>query len=348
MKKTCLTTAFLAVALAGCSGAKLKQQQDHIQKCETGAGELRKQVKDRESRVAALEAQVKDLEGQISDLDDKLKAGQERIASLTKSNKDLSTTVELKKGELSGKVGELSGKVKEIVAEKDDLGRRLGELQKDKINAERARVNLQAKHDALKTARDKAVSELAALKEKYDELTAQIEADKTAKDKAQAERRDRLAKVREDMGTLADAVLKEIQAEKAKIAQDGETVVLTLQESLMFKPQQVKPTEEGVAALDRLGRAIQALGPRTIRVEGHADNSTIKWELFGHFTNHWDLSAVRATTIARYLHEHSGLDPRNITATGFGEFRPLKGNDTPEGRETNKRMVVTIGPAGGL
>jgi chemotaxis protein MotB len=100
-----------------------------------------------------------------------------------------------------------------------------------------------------------------------------------------------------------------------------------------------------VALLDRVGRALQALAPSAVRVEGHSDNSAIKWDLFGRFTSHWDLSAARATAVARYLHEHSGLDPRRLTASGFGEFRPVKGNDTPAGREANRRVVLAIDPA---
>jgi chemotaxis protein MotB len=122
-------------------------------------------------------------------------------------------------------------------------------------------------------------------------------------------------------------------------------VVLTLQEPLLFKPQQAKLTEDGVALLDRVGRAVLALKPGAVRVEGHSDNSTIKWELFGSFTSHWELSAARATAVAGYLHEHTGLDPRHLTASGFGEFHPVQGNDTPEGRAANRRIVLVIEPA---
>jgi chemotaxis protein MotB len=323
----------LVVALAGCvgcAGNKIKQQQARIDKCETGAGVLRGQVRDCEGKVAALQVQVKELDGQISDLDAKLKAQQERIDSLTASNEELNSAVEAKSGALSGK---LAG----VIKEKDELAKRLDAMQKDKISADRTRFKLKASLDKLS-------ADLAATKAKLDELTAAAAAAQADKDKAQAQRSARLAKVHEDMNSLADAVLKEVQAEKAKIVQDGESISLTIQEPLLFKSQQTKITDDGVALLDRVGRALQALGPRAIRVEGHSDNSTIKWELFGSFTSHWDLSAARATAVARYLHEHAGLDPRQLTAAGFGEFRPVVGNDTPEGREANRRVVLVVSP----
>ena len=323
MKRTSCTALAMAALLTGCASGKLKQQQAKIMECETRAGALLGQVKDGESRIAALQGQVKDLEGQVADLDGKLKTQQERIDSLAKSNKDLRAAIE-------ANTGELSGKVAEVVKEKDDLARSLDALKKDKIAAGRARARLSA--------------DLAAAKAQIDELSAAAAAAQTAKDKAQAERSRRLAAAHDDRGSLADVVLKELQDEAAQIDQDGESVVLTLREHLLFDPQKAKLTDGGVALLDRLGRALKALGPRDIRIEGHSDNSTIKWELFG-FSSHWDLSAARATAVARYLHEHSGLDPRRLTAAGFGEFRPLKGNDTPEGREANRRMALVVAPA---
>ena len=95
--------------------------------------------------------------------------------------------------------------------------------------------------------------------------------------------------------------------------------------------------------MDRLSRSLQALGSRGVRVEAHSDNAPIKAGLFGGFSSHWDLSSARAAAVARFLQER-GLDPRRLTAAGFGEFRPAAGNDTPEGREANKRLVLVVEP----
>jgi chemotaxis protein MotB len=320
--------AVLALLLCGCASGKIKRLQAKSDLCELNSGELGKQVHECGDKVAALQGQLKDLEGQVSDLDAKLKTQQERIDSLTKSNQDLHAAA-------AADTGELSGKVAEVVKEKDDLSRSLDTVKKEKIASDRAKANL-------KTARDRLAAELSAAKARLEELSAAAAAEKADKDKAVAVHNQRLANAHEQMGTLADAVLKEIQDEQAAIEQDGQSVVLTLQEPLLFKPQQAKLTDDGVALLDRLGRALQALNPGAVRVEGHSDNSTIKWELFGSFTGHWELSAARAAAVARYLHEHAGLDPRHLTASGFGEFRPVQGNDTAEGRQANRRVVLVV------
>jgi chemotaxis protein MotB len=153
-----------------------------------------------------------------------------------------------------------------------------------------------------------------------------------------------MARTHEEMGSLADSILKEIQDESASITQDGGTIKLALQEPLLFPANQAKLTEGGSALLERLGKALKDLPARSIHIQGHTDNAPIKWELFGRFTSHWDLSAAQAISVARYLHEHAGLDPARLLAEGYGEFRPVKTNATEEGRAANRRIVLVIEP----
>lgn len=320
----------LALAFTACASAKLKQKDAEIERLQTEAGKLLGQVKDKENRVSALEGEKAELDGKFSDASEKLKAAQVQIDSLAKSNQDLTKATQASQSELAGKL-------KEVIAEKDDLGRRLNESQKDKIAAERARKSL-------KLQMDKLAHKIEDLQTERDDIGKQLTELREAQQKQADEKSRRQAKVHEEMGELADAVLKELQAEQAKINQNSDTIEITLQEPLLFEPQQAKLTESGIALLERVGKALHALAGRGIRVEGHSDNSPIKWELFGRFTSHWDLSAARATAVARYLHEHAGLDPRRLTAAGFGEFKPAKANDTPEGRAANRRVVIVVEP----
>ena len=79
-----------------------------------------------------------------------------------------------------------------------------------------------------------------------------------------------------------------------------------------------------------------------MRVEAHSDNAPFKridrrlQRALG--------ADRRARPVARWLHEHAGLDPARLSAAGFGEFRPAKPNDTPEGRAANRRVVIVVSP----
>lgn len=335
-KKRLLPLFLLCLCVTSCAGGRLKEQQAALEQCQIDAGNLRSLLNGAGGKAGALEAEKSELEGKLSDMESKVKAAEERIASLAKSNKDLSGSLEANKGELQGKV-------KELIAEKDELGRKLSEAQKEKIIVERSS---QKRTDAVR----KLAAESAELKARLEKIAGEQKdksaSESAAAEKLQSERAARLARSREDMGSVADVLLKELQSEKAKVSQEGEAISVTLLEPLLFEPQQAKLSDSGVALLDRLGGALHKFSGRNLRVEAHSDNSPIKWELFGRFTSHWDLSSARATAVARHLHEHAGLDPRRLTASGFGEFRPLKGNDTPEGREANRRIVLAVEPAG--
>ena len=245
MRKAIAASPLLAlVVLAGCSGGQL-QPTEQLELCQSNSASLSSRLKENETARTSAESARTELEGRIADVESKLTSAQEQVDSLGKSNKDLSAAI------LAGK-GEQAGKIKDLVGEKDLLGQRLAALQKEKITLERAKTNLQAKLGQAGAARDKLTGELTAARAQGLTLQGQVEAFqgqadqlKAAEETAASARRARLNKTHEDMGTLADAVLKEMQAEKAKLAQDGETIVLTLQEPVLFEPLQAKLTEGG-------------------------------------------------------------------------------------------------------
>jgi chemotaxis protein MotB len=74
-------------------------------------------------------------------------------------------------------------------------------------------------------------------------------------------------------------------------------------------------------------------------VQGHSDNQRISNEFFD---SNWELSAARATSVARLLVDKYGFPPAHIAAAGYGEYRPIASNETPEGRSKNRRVVLFI------
>jgi chemotaxis protein MotB len=76
-----------------------------------------------------------------------------------------------------------------------------------------------------------------------------------------------------------------------------------------------------------------------IVIAGHTDNVPVTG---GEFTSNLQLSAERAVRVAEYLMNREPVDPQKISTTGFGEYRPLASNDTPEGREKNRRVEIIL------
>jgi chemotaxis protein MotB len=74
-------------------------------------------------------------------------------------------------------------------------------------------------------------------------------------------------------------------------------------------------------------------------VEGHTDNIPINTT---QFPSNWELSSARASNGLKYLIQHFQVEPAKISATGYGEFRPLAENSTSEGRSKNRRVDIVM------
>jgi chemotaxis protein MotB len=74
----------------------------------------------------------------------------------------------------------------------------------------------------------------------------------------------------------------------------------------------------------------------SIQIEGHTDNLPIHSTKF---PSNWELSTMRAVNILRYL-QRNGISPVGLAAIGFAEYRPVAVNDTPEGRQKNRRIEI--------
>ena len=78
--------------------------------------------------------------------------------------------------------------------------------------------------------------------------------------------------------------------------------------------------------------------PNALRIEGHTDNVPIHTSTFA---SNWELSAARAASVV-HLFMEQGVDPRRMSVEGFGEYRPAAANDSPEGRNRNRRVVLVV------
>jgi len=86
--------------------------------------------------------------------------------------------------------------------------------------------------------------------------------------------------------------------------------------------------------LDQLILDAQKAPNGHIVIEGYTDNT-------GDSRANQELSWRRAEAVKHYLEEH-GIDASRISATGRGDANPVAGNDTPDGRQKNRRVDVTL------
>lgn len=119
-------------------------------------------------------------------------------------------------------------------------------------------------------------------------------------------------------------------------------VVLSLKENILFAPGSATLSPQAKKTLASLTHQLKQMlsdQPRRIRVEGHTDNTPIRTSLY---PSNWELSTARATCIVRYWVENKGFSPALLSASGYGEFKPLTQNSSIEGKRKNRRVDIVI------
>ena len=124
---------------------------------------------------------------------------------------------------------------------------------------------------------------------------------------------------------------------EAKSTEDG--VRLRIKDSALFPSGEayLRPESQKLAA--DIAKLLAGL-PQQIVVAGHTDNVPINTY---QFPSNWELSGIRAVNFMRFLlAQEPTLKPENFSAIGYGEYRPLRPNNSEEGRSKNRRVEVWI------
>ena len=179
---------------------------------------------------------------------------------------------------------------------------------------------------ALDVSLQKSKAELATREAKLAELTQAL----ADKDQAVNDLKARVSK----------ALLSFNSSDLQVKLKDGK-VYVSLSEQLLFKSGSTKVDPKGQEALKKLATVLQEQKDVNVVVEGHTDN--VPMRPTGGITDNWDLSALRATDIARLL-TASGVEPSRITASGRSQYVPVAANDTPQDKALNRRTEIILTP----
>lgn len=166
---------------------------------------------------------------------------------------------------------------------------------------------------------------LADLKADYERQLTQARAD--------AEQQTRLSRLE-----VSD-VRRELDDKNRRLE---ELTRLELRRVVLFGFGEDDLAPKGLAAANEITDLLAQYPDYRIRVEGHADDRPIGPSLKDTVETNWELSALRAATVVRYLIDNLFVDPARIEAVGYGKFRPIADNATEEGRAKNRRVEVVI------
>lgn len=133
---------------------------------------------------------------------------------------------------------------------------------------------------------------------------------------------------------------KMIESGKLRVRIVRGRMVVELAENILFDSGRADLKQEGQAALTEVASVLASIADRDFQIAGHTDNIPIK---SAKFPSNWHLSSARALTVAIYLADH-GVPPVRLSAAGYADTQPAASNDTPEGRQQNRRIEIVLMP----
>ncbi len=196
-----------------------------------------------------------------------------------------------------------------------------------KREVERVRTELDAAHAATAQAQ----ADASELKEKLAASQARIQDLQKEKDAAVQTHQ-----------TLEDEMRAALDSKDVTISQLQGKLTVNILDRVLFDSGEAELKPEGAAVLRKVAAILGQHPNLKVHVIGHTDNVPIRPSARSRFPSNWELSTARATAAVRFLTESAGVDPRRLGAVGYGEFRPVADNATPEGRARNRRIAITI------
>ena len=222
------------------------------------------------------------------------------------------------------------------IADAFDLNARFDQGMDGPVNAVLQEIRKQQQTIASQDQglRDK-TEQIAALKDQVSRMENQLGALKT-KEADLAQAMDKVLEEQRLAREKYERVEKLFNPDEAEILRSGTQIILRLSSiSFPVGRSTIEPKYFGLLA--KVTEAFKEYPESQISVEGHTDS-------YGSEEANMKLSSERAEAVREYLLASGGIDASRLTATGYGESKPVASNDTEEGRRKNRRIDIVIIP----
>jgi chemotaxis protein MotB len=244
------------------------------------------------------------------------------------------------------------------------------ETDKELLEKEREMLKLSRDLEDMKVQIGKAKTELDQKKQEMDKLSQVVgqKDEKIREMQTQIASRDKLVS---DFKARMDAAVRELNNSELIVSQKAGKVYVNIPNGSLFGTGETALQENGKTALKKLAQVLAQNEEFDVSVEGHTDISPYRPPTAAaapaakakttkskgkaalarkpapakpsSIKDNWDLSAIRAASVARELYL-LGIAGDRISATGKGEFHPMDNSASEEARRRNRRVEIVIGP----
>jgi len=232
----------------------------------------------------------------------------------------------------------MDSRYRKLVAERDQVQARNAGFTREMARLEGDLARLRYEADTLASKRDSLVSEGDAFRRQRDSIVGERD--------AIAGERDSLRKAQADALSHYDALVNQLAQEVDKghlqIKQYRNMLTVDVADKIFFDSGSAEIKETGMIVLKKVGEALALYPDKVIRVVGHTDNVPLTTLAQTVFATNWELSVARATTVVRFLQDECAIAPERMIAAGRGSYQPVAPNQTPAGRQKNRRIEIML------
>lgn len=132
------------------------------------------------------------------------------------------------------------------------------------------------------------------------------------------------------------ALREQLRGSGVSVTRRGDEIILNMPGNVTFDVDSAGLKPQFFEVLDSVALVAQEFDQTVLIVDGHTDST-------GSAEYNHELSRRRADTVARYI-INQGVAPVRIESYGYGEQYPVATNNTPEGRNQNRRVELTLMP----
>ncbi len=134
----------------------------------------------------------------------------------------------------------------------------------------------------------------------------------------------------------AATVRREQEIVQGARQQTVEVLTVSFKSDYLFATNSAALLPGSQPEIQRVANVLRQYPETNIQIAGHTDSQ-------GNEVYNQQLSERRAQAVRDAL-VGMGVNPQRITAIGYGESRPVAGNDTASGRQQNRRVEVRVVP----
>jgi chemotaxis protein MotB len=322
---------------------------------------LRNEREGLQKRAESLKVQLEKTSKELADLkdvNDALKRDSAQSGAMYRRNKELLDDV-------FDKYDRLNKSYNTLLANSSSEQK---ETDQELLQKEKDMLKMQKDFDEMKAQIGKAQAELDQKKQEMEKLSQAVgqKDEKIREMQTQIASREKLVS---DFKAKMDAAVRELNNSDLLVSQKGSKVYVNIPNGSLFGTGESALQESGKAALKKLAQVLAQNEEFEVCVEGHTDISPYrpaaapapaakpKAKSKGKaaakkpvpvvkpsaIKDNWDLSAIRAASVARELYL-LGIAGNRISASGKGEFYPLDNSASEEARRRNRRVEIVISP----